>query len=48
MKKYKWGVEKALLYCLNKRRVVKPNKGFIRQLLAYEKALFHKDNPMEI
>ena len=35
MRKYKWGVYKTLEFVKDKRKIVAPNKGFIKQLHAY-------------
>ena len=39
MKKNKWKFAKALEFVRDKRRIVHPNQGFVRQLLAFEKQL---------
>jgi protein-tyrosine phosphatase len=40
MRKYKWEVEKTLLFLQEKRPIVYPNYGFVCQLLDYQHKLF--------
>lgn len=36
MKENLWTMEKALAYTVERREIVNPNKGFMRQLVEYE------------
>ena len=36
MKEYGWSLDETLKYVRTKRAVVRPNKGFMRQLTTYE------------
>jgi hypothetical protein len=37
---YKWPLEKCLWFCRQKRRFVRPNPGFMKKLIEYEKEIF--------
>lgn len=36
MKEYGWSLDEALKYVREKRAVVRPNKGFMNQLVTYQ------------
>lgn len=44
MKEYGWSLDETLKYVRTKRAVVRPNKGFMRQLTTYEGILAARYN----
>ncbi|CAD8082978.1 unnamed protein product [Paramecium sonneborni] len=48
MQKYNWSVNQSILHIQNKRRIVSPNSGFMKQLREFEKKLSNKEQQQSL